>query len=137
MHAVNVLRMTSGWKKKYGLKGKVRDALRYVRAQRAALLLFLRDGRVPVDKHACERGIRPAAIGRNNWLFAGGADGARAAATIYALTESAKASGVDPCAYLEALLRAVATMPASRVGELTPWAMSAELPVDRDRLDAA
>lgn len=137
VHAVNVLRMTSGWKKKYGLKGKVADALRYARGQRRALLLFLRDGRVPVDNNACERGIRPVAIGRNNWLFAGSTDGARAAATIYTLTESAKASGVDPCAYLEAVLRAVATLPASRVGELTPWAMASELPVYRDRLDAA
>ena len=137
VHVVNVLRMTSGWKEKYGLKGKAAEALRYVRGQRRALLLFLRDGRVPVDNNACERGIRPVAIGRNNWLFAGSADGGRAAATIYTLTESAKASGVDPCAYLEAVLRAVATLPASRVGELTPWAMAGELPVYRDRRDAA
>ncbi len=60
----------------------------------------LRNRRVPLDNNACEKGIRPVAIGRNNWLFAGSVDGGRAAATIYTLVESAKASGVDPCAYL-------------------------------------
>ena len=29
------------------------------------------DGRVPIDDNACIRAIRPIALGRQNWMFAG------------------------------------------------------------------
>lgn len=124
---VDLLRMTSGWRKKYSLKGKMAEAMRYLRSQRRSLLTFLRDGRVPIDNNACERAIRPIAIGRNNWLFAGSEDGGETAAILYTIVESARASGVDPQDYLLAVLRRIGTHPASRVSELTPWAMAAEL----------
>lgn len=124
---IDLLRMTSGWKARHSLKGKMADAMRYLRGQRRALLRFLRDGRVPIDNNACERAIRPAAIGRDNWLFAGSEEGGDAAATFYTLVESARASGVDPLSYLEAVLRRIGTHPASRISELTPWAMAPEL----------
>lgn len=132
-HVMNVLRMTSGWKTRYSLQGKVAEAMKYARNQRRALLLFLRDGRVPVDNNACERAIRPVALGRSNWLFAGSVDGGEAAATIYTLVESAKASGVDPYAYIEAVLRKIGSHPANQVADLTPWAMTGTLPTYRGR----
>ena len=131
--AARLMRLTSGWKDIYSLEGKVAEAMTYVRKQRRALLEFLRDGRVPIDNNACERAIRPVAVGRRNWLFAGSVEGARAAATIYTLVESAKASGVDPLAYLQASLERLGSCPASGIDGLTPWAMSRELPVYRDR----
>ena len=124
---VDLLRMTSGWTKKYSLNGKMAEAMRYVRNQRPYLLAFLRDGRVPIDNNACERAIRPIAIGRNNWLFAGSEDGGDTAAILYTIVESARAAGVDPQDYLLHLLHRIGTHPASRVSELTPWAMAAEL----------
>lgn len=115
--AARLLRLTSGWKTHYSLKGKVADAVKYARNQRRALLAFLRDGRIPIDNNACERAIRPVAIGRGNWLFAGSIQGANAAATIYTLVESAKASGVEPLAYLEAVLERLGVCPASEVAQ--------------------
>ena len=47
---------------------------------------------------------------------------------MYTLVESAKASGVDPFAYLKVVLERQGTWPASRLGELVPWAMASELP---------
>ena len=104
-----------------GLMGK---ALAYVRNQRAALRQFLREGLAPLDNNACERSIRPIAIGRNNWLFAGSMRGGRAAAVLYTLIESCKLVGVDVLAYLADVLVRVATHPASRIDELLPanWA---------------
>ena len=134
---VRLMRLTSGWKAHYSLKGKVADAMIYARGQRRALLAFLRDGRIPIDNNACERSIRPVAIGRSNWMFAGSTEGATAAATIYTLVESAKATGVDPLAYLEAVLERLGTCPASEVDRLTPWAMAAELPKALDRTATA
>jgi hypothetical protein len=131
--ATRLMQLTSGWQAHYSLKGKVADAMKYARGQRRALLAFLRDGRIPIDNNACERSIRPVAIGRGNWMFAGSVDGATAAATIYTLVESAKATGVDPLAYLEAVLERLGTCPASEVDRLTPWAMAEELPKALDR----
>ena len=101
---VDLLRMTSGWTKKYSLNGKMAEAMRYVRNQRPYLLAFLRDGRVPIDNNACERAIRPIAIGRNNWLFAGSENGGDTAAILFTIVESARAAGVDPQDYLLHLL---------------------------------
>ena len=132
---VNLMRLTSRWKETYSLSGKVADAMKYVRGQRHALLEFLRDGRVPIDNNVCERAIRPVAVGRRNWLFAGSVEGAAAAATIYTLVESARASGVDPLAYLKTVLVRLGTCIAEQVDELVPWAMRGELPAYRDRMD--
>lgn len=49
--------------------GIMAKALGYVRNQRKALRQFLREGLAPIDNNACERSIRPIAIGRRNrWV---------------------------------------------------------------------
>jgi len=95
-------------------------ALRYIDNQWPALTAFLGDGRVPIHNNSCERAIRPIAIGRNNWLFAGSERGGEAAAIVYSLVESCRREGVDPWLYLRDVLIRVATHPASRIGELMP-----------------
>jgi hypothetical protein len=104
--------------------GNMAKAMDYVRHQRKALRQFLREGLAPLDNNACERSIRPVAIGRKNWLFAGSMRGGRAAAVIYTLVESCKLAGVDVLAYLADVLVRVATHPASKIDELLPanWA---------------
>ena len=82
--------------------------------------VFLHDARVPIHNNACEVAIRPVAVGRRNWLFAGSPRGGRAAATIYTLVESCKKADVDPQVYLADVLVRVATHPASRIDELIP-----------------
>ena len=83
---------------------------------------------MPIDNNVCERAIRPVAIGRKNWLFAGSVGGAKAAAVLYTLVESAKATGVDPRAYLEVVLSRASQTPASRLQELTPLHLTIDLP---------
>jgi transposase len=100
--------------------GDIAKAMDYVRNQRKALRQFLREGLAPIDNNACERAIRPVAIGRKNWLFAGSMRGGRAAAVIYSLVESCKLAGVDVLAYFADVLVRVATHPASRIDELLP-----------------
>ncbi|MFO0447970.1 MAG: transposase [Pseudomonadota bacterium] len=111
--------------------GKMAKAMQYVRNQwrelRQFLRHFLRHGLVPIDNHEVERAIRPIAIGRKNWLFAGRLRGGRAAATIYPLVASCKRAGVDVLdylAYLADVLVRVATHPASKIDQLLPmnWA---------------
>jgi len=84
------------------------------------LVRFLEDGRVPIHNNTCENAIRPVAVGRRNWLFAGSERGGRAAATIYSLIESCRRVDVDPFLYLRDVLVRVCTHPAARVHELVP-----------------
>ena len=111
---------TLGWRDVFSLSGKMGDAIKYLRNNRKALTTYLSNGEVPIDNNACERSIRPIAVGRRNWLFAGSVAGGEAAATIYTLIESCKAADVEPVPYLSDVLGRVATHPASQVHELTP-----------------
>jgi hypothetical protein len=61
------------------------------------------------------------ALGRKNYLFAGSDAGGDRAAVIYSLLGSAKLNGIDPEAYLTAVLRSIADHPINRIGELLPW----------------
>lgn len=104
--------------------GAIAKALDYLRNQRRPLCRFLDDGLIPLDNNACERAIRPIAIGRRNWLFAGSLRGGRAAAVVYTLIECCRLANVDMVRYLADVLRRINTHPASRLDELLPanWA---------------
>jgi transposase len=85
-----------------------------------ALVRFIDDGELPIDNNWVENQIRPIAIGRNNWLFAGSLRAGRRAAAVMSLVHSARLNGHDPYAYLHDVLERLPTQPASRVGELLP-----------------
>lgn len=85
-----------------------------------ALTRFTSDGRLPIDNNRIENQIRPVAIGRNNWLFAGSLRAGQRAAAIMSLIQSAKLNGHDPFAYLKDVLERLPTHPASRVEDLLP-----------------
>lgn len=109
-----------GWRGLYSESGQMGTACKYFENQLDHLRVFLDDARVPIHNNACEVAIRPVAVGRRNWLFAGSPRGGRAAATIYTLVESCKKAAVDPLVYLTDVLTRVATHPASRIHELIP-----------------
>jgi len=98
-------------------------AIRYALSRWTALTLVLRDGRACLSNNAAERQMRPIALGRKNYLFAGSVEGGRRAAIIYTLIATAEMNGWDPEAYLRKLLSRVADHPINRVHELTPWMM--------------
>jgi transposase len=101
-------------------QGPLAKALTYLANQWPTLVRFLEDGRVPIHNNSCENAIRPVAVGRRNWLFAGSESGGHAAATIYSLIESCRRVGVDPFLYLRDVLVRVGTHPAARVDDLMP-----------------
>lgn len=67
-----------------------------------------------------ENRIRPVAVGRSNWLFAGSLRAGKRAAVIMSLIQSAKLNGHDPYRYLADILERLPTQPASRTDELLP-----------------
>ena len=86
----------------------------------AALTRYLDDGDLPPDNNWVENQIRPVALGRSNWLFAGSLRAGRRAAAIMSLVHSARLNGHDPYAYLRDVLTRLPTQPASRIAELLP-----------------
>jgi hypothetical protein len=82
----------------------------------------LRDGRARLHNNAAERRMRPMALGRKDYLFAGSLEGGRGAAIIYnTLVGTAELNGWAPQAYLRVLLGRIADHTISRMGDLAPW----------------
>ena len=85
-----------------------------------ALTRHLDDGAVPIDNNQVENQIRPWALGRSNWLFAGSLRSGKRAAAIMSLIQSARMNGHDPYAYLKDVLTRLPTQRASEIGQLLP-----------------
>ena len=85
-----------------------------------ALIRPLEAGFLEIDNGASERAMKPVALGRRNWLFAGSDEGGKTTATLMSVCTSCKDHGVDPFAYLRDVLDRVSTHPNSRIEELLP-----------------
>jgi transposase len=95
-------------------------ALDYSLRRWVALTRFVDDGQLPVDNNWIENQIRPIAIGRNNWLFAGSLRAGQRAAAVMSLIQSARMNGHDPYAYLRDVMARLPMQRASQIGELLP-----------------
>jgi transposase len=112
-----------------GLLGK---AMNYTLKQWSRLINYVDNPHLGLDNNAAENAIRPFAIGRKNWLFAGSPAGARSSAILYSLVETAKANGLEPYRYLRFLFE---RLPYAKTKDdyrkLTPQHL------DRSEFDAA
>ena len=104
-------------------KSTIAGAIRYALSRWEGLTRFLDDGRIEIDSNVVERSIRPIALGRKNYLFAGSDGGGEQWAVIASLVETCKMNAVDPQAYLhDVLSKIVARHPMGRIDELLPFA---------------
>ncbi len=85
-------------------KTKLAEAIRYALSRWEGLCRFAGDGRIEIDNNTVERSIRPLALTRKNALFAGSDGGAGHWAVIASLIETCKLNGVDPQAYMAAVI---------------------------------
>jgi transposase len=95
-------------------------ALDYSLKRWVALTRYLDDGQLPIDNNRIEQTIRPIAVGRHNWLFAGSLRAGKRAAAVMSLVQSARLNGHDPYAYLKDVLTRLPTHPNIRIAELLP-----------------
>jgi transposase len=95
-------------------------ALNYSLNHWTALTHNLLDGDVSVDNNSLENLMRPWAMGRRAWLFAGSALAGQRAAIVMSLVQSVKLHGHDPWAYLKDVLKRLPTQLNSRIDELLP-----------------
>jgi transposase len=110
-------------------RSELAKAIRYARSRWMALTRYLDDGTLEISNNAAERAIRPLALGRKNYLFAGSDAGGERAAAVYTLVETAKLNGLDPEAYLRDVLGRIADHPINRIGELLPWNITMGSPI--------
>lgn len=85
-----------------------------------ALCTFINDPHTPIDNNWVENQIRPIAVGRRNWLFAGSLRSGQRNAAIMSLVQSAKLNGLNPLEYLKDVMDRLPTQPYSKINELLP-----------------
>jgi hypothetical protein len=95
-------------------------AIDYTDKRWAALVRYLHDSRYPIDNNPVENAIRPIALGRKNWLFAGSPRAGIRAAAIMSLIATAKHNGHDPYAYLKDVLSRLPTTKDRDIAALLP-----------------
>ena len=102
-------------------KSDLAGAIRYARSRWLALTRYLDDGRLEISNNAAENQIRPAALGRKNWLFCGSDAGGERAAAFYTLVRTARLNGLEPEAWLTVVIARIGGHPINRLAELLPW----------------
>ena len=85
-------------------KSRMGKALTYTYALLPRLSRYVLDGRYHIDNNGIENAIRPLALGRKNYLFAGNHEAAVRAAIVYSLFSSCKAVGIEPREWLEDIM---------------------------------
>ena len=105
----------------------IAKALDYSLRRWEALTHYLVDGHVPIDNNWLENQIRPGAISRSNWRFAGSLRAGQRAAAIMSLIRTAQLNGHDPYVYLKDVLNRLPTHRADDIAALLPhrWAPAA------------
>ena len=102
-------------------KSATSKAINYALNNENALKRFLDDGRIEIDNNTAERALRPIAVGRKNWLFAGSDKGGETAAAIFSLIQTAKINGINPHSYLKKVLETINDHNSTKLHELLPW----------------
>ena len=99
-------------------KSPIGKALAYSIERWNKLSLYTKDGRLSIDNNLVENSIRPVAVGRKNYLFAGSHEAAQRSAMLYSLLGTCKMHGVDPYKWLKSVLQQIADLPINKIEEL-------------------
>lgn len=100
--------------------GALAKALDYTLRRWPALIRYAESGVHPIDNNPVENAIRPIALGKKNWLFAGSERAGKRAAAIQSLLITAKLNGLEPSAWLKETLEKLPVWPNSSIDELLP-----------------
>jgi transposase len=101
-------------------KSAIGKAVFYLIPRFNKIAMYLEDGRLEIDNNLVENLIRPVALGRKNYLFAGSHAGAKRAATVYSLLGSCKLHNINLYEYLLDILQRLPLQPVNRLKELLP-----------------
>ncbi len=123
-HSLPILNETSKWMAanlpKHLPKSPMGEALRYTARRWDNLMAYLYDGTLEIDNNLVENAIRPNALGRKNYLFAGSHEGAQRAAMFYSFFGTCKRNGINPFDWLKDVLERIPGHKANKLDELLP-----------------
>jgi transposase len=105
--------------------GGTAKAIDYSLKRWSALSRYATKGQFPIDNNPVENTIRPIALGKKNWLFAGSERAGKRAAAIQTLLGTAKLNGLDPAAWLRDTLETLPTCLNSQIDSLLPLRIDA------------
>ena len=122
--SVPILQSLKQWMKEEYIKttpqGLLGKAIHYSLSRWEKLSRYTQDGMPEIDNNLVENAIRPVAIGRKNYLFAGSHEAAQRAAMMYSLFASCKKCEVNPEEWLKDVLNRISDHPINRIEELLP-----------------
>jgi transposase len=101
-------------------KSAIGKAMAYTLNQWDKLLVYTQHAQVQIDNNLIENSIRPIAVGRKNYLFAGSHQAAQNAAMLYSFLGSCKINQVEPFAWLKKVLETINETKASQLHLLFP-----------------
>jgi transposase len=110
-------------------KSPIGKAITYTLERKAALGRFLEDGEIEISDIMIENGIRPLALGRKNYMFAGSEDGARRLAIGYSIIGTCIKNGLNVRNYLNHVLKELPKRMSKNIDDLLPtnWKDSEDL----------
>lgn len=98
----------------------IHQAIKYALSNFDGIMVYVTDGMLQIDNNILEAQIRPIALGRHNFMFAGSHKGAEHAAIIYSLLATCRLQGVNPVHWLDDVLRRVGDCSKDKLTELLP-----------------
>uniref|UniRef100_UPI000479EE9B IS66 family transposase n=1 Tax=Arenibacter latericius TaxID=86104 RepID=UPI000479EE9B len=101
-------------------KSPIGKAFRYTMDRWDQLSAYLYDGILEIDNNLVENAIRPLALGRKNYLFAGSHDAAQRAAGIYSFFATCKKHEVNPYEWIKYTLENIMTINHKDIRDLYP-----------------
>jgi len=122
--AVPILESLGRWMKETYLislpKSTIGKALGYSIERWSELKIYASDAKLNIDNNPVENSIRPVAIGRKNYLFAGSHEAAQRSAMLYSFLGTCKLNGINPFIWLQDVLRRISNHPINKIQELLP-----------------
>jgi transposase len=101
-------------------KSAIGQALYYSLQRWDKLCVYTTDASLQIDNNLVENAIRPVAIGRKNYLFAGSHAGARRAAMLYSFLGTCKINDINPFDWLRQILEKIPDHPINHLHQLLP-----------------
>lgn len=123
-HSLPVINEMGGWiaeqLQQVLPKSGIGKALAYSANRWDALSGYLYDGHLEIDNNLVENLIRPVALGRKNYLFAGSHRAAQRAAMVYSLLAMCRLHDVNPFGWLRHTLQHIMTTKFDQIPSLYP-----------------
>jgi transposase len=101
-------------------KSSIGQAITYTLGLWNRLTRYIENGQVEIDNNLIENSIRPVAIGRKNYLFAGSHEAAQQAAMMYSFLGTCKINNVESLGWLKDVLQRIQDHSIQKLDELLP-----------------